>query len=106
MPADYISKVFERMNIQQIRYFLLYGAEEATIDNRPYTVRLKSGSEPINKRLASLYPDKKELDNANDDLSKALTAYEKVYMELGMKAGARLAYQLLFSDDPQPAESD
>jgi hypothetical protein len=55
--------------------------------------------------LESLYPNETELDKAAADLSKALTAYEYVYMELGMKAGARLLHQLLLTDDQPPIKS-
>ena len=54
---------------------------------------------PIYKRLERTYPDETELDNAVADLSQALTVHDDVYMELGMKAGARLLYQLLLTDD-------
>lgn len=96
---DYIKDAFSRMDLQQIRSFFLYGTEDYTDETRPYKDTLKKESDPIYKRLKSLYPDESELDKAAADLSQALTAYEYVYMELGMKAGARLIYQLLLTDD-------
>lgn len=96
---DYINETFERMDLQKIRSFLLYGVEDFDNDDQPYKDRLKNRSEPIYSRLQSLYSDINELDQASADLSEALTAYEYVYMELGMKAGARLLYQLLLSND-------
>ena len=102
---DYIKNAFARMNLQQIRQFLLYEVEELEVDNRPYKNRLKSGCAPIYNRLNSIYPDQIERDKAAADLSQALSTYESAYMELGMKAGARLIYQLLLTDDPMDTDS-
>lgn len=95
---NYVKKVFQRMGSQQICSFLLYGAEDFDIENRPYKERLKIGSDSIYSRLESLYPNENELEKAISELSEALTAYEGVYMEIGMKAGARLIFQLLHKD--------
>ena len=40
-----------------------------------------------------------KISSANADVSKAVTAYGNVYMEIGMKAGARLLSQLLTSNE-------
>lgn len=101
MP-DYIKETFDRMDLRQIRSFLLYGTDDFAEETHPYREKLKENSKPIYKRLESIYPDETELDKAAADLSQALTAYEYVYRELGMKAGARLLHQLLFLDDQPP----
>jgi len=56
---------------------------------------LKKASDPIYNRINSLYSIPSELTEASNDISKALTAYEEVHMEIGMKLGAKLIYQLL-----------
>ena len=56
----YITAMFERMNLQQIREFLLTGTHQ---------------------------------DTSADDIAE-------VHLEIGMKAGARLIYQLLLTDNP------
>lgn len=96
---DYIKEAFERMDLHQFRSFILYGTDDFPENAEPYRNKLKQGSDPIYKRLESLYPDREELDEAISDLSNALNAHENVYMELGMKAGARLLHQLLLTDD-------
>ena len=87
------------MNIRQVRGFLLYGADDFRDDATPYKEKLKAECDPIYKRLDSIYINEEERDKAAADLSQALTAHMYVYMELGMKAGARLTYQLLLADD-------
>ncbi|MDL2218692.1 hypothetical protein LJC27_08580 [Christensenellaceae bacterium OttesenSCG-928-M15] len=99
---DYIKEAFGRMNLQQMISFLLFGTDDFAEETHPYRDRLKRNSDPIYRRLESIYPDEAELDKAAADLSQALTAYEHIYMELGMKAGARLLHQLLFVDDLEP----
>ena len=95
---DYKESIFERIDLQQIRAFLLYGAENNGVEKRTYREKLKTESSPIYKRLKDIYEDKNELDKAVADLSQALTAYEEVYTEIGMKFGARIVLQLLQTD--------
>lgn len=91
----YIQEEMNRMNVDVIRSFILSGTENFSDQVHPYEQTLERESEPIYQRLEKLYPDAKELDKAMNDLSRALSAYENVYMEMGMKAGARLVAQLL-----------
>lgn len=103
---DYIKDAFGRMNLQQTISFLLFGTDDYAEETHPYRDILKRNSDPIYKRLESIYPDGAQLDEAAADLSQALTAYEHIYMELGMKAGARLLHQLLFIDDRAPPQNE
>ena len=96
---DHIKEAYGRMNLRQLRGFLLYGSDDYGEDVTPYLETLQKRSDPIQRRLESIYPDGPELDNATGELNDALVAYEYVYMELGIKAGARLLYQLLIADD-------
>jgi len=96
---DYIKEAFARMNLSQVRNFILYGTDELACAQQSYKDRLKEQSNDIYNRLRELYPDNAEREKAEADLAKALTAYEFVYMELGMKAGARILHHLLLSDD-------
>lgn len=96
--SDYTKDIFVRSDLGQIREFLLHGVETYEIENNPYNIRLKQGSDPIYERLRRIYPDEKHMDEANSDLAQALGTYEAVYTEIGMKAGARIIFQLLLSD--------
>lgn len=96
---DYVKNIFKRMDIQQLRAFLLNGTENFEIENITYGEKLRDGSDSIYKRLECLYQDETELDKAVADLSTALTVYEEVYTEIGMKFGARILFQLLHTDD-------
>ena len=71
-----------------------------------YDIRLKRAGEAIYARINDLYPNSSsELTEATNDLSQALSTHDEIYMEIGMKAGARLIYQLLLTDNPiQPQE--
>ena len=92
---NYVQKTFARMNLAQIHNFILYGTEGISCPQEPYKDKLKKRSDAIYKRLRELYPDQAERESAEADLANALTAYEQVYFEMGMKAGARILYQLL-----------
>ncbi len=89
------------MELGKLCQFILYGVEDFSNECLPYHDRLINGSNPIYDRLKGIYPNETDFNRATADLSLALTAYEAVYMEMGMKAGARLVYQLLHTDDYQ-----
>jgi len=99
--STYIEDIFFRTNLGQIREFLLHGVESLEAEDHAYGVRLENGRETIYKRLQKLCPDEDSLDEAQDELSYALGSYESVFMELGMKMGARLIYQLLLTTEPE-----
>ncbi|KAI4453159.1 dead-box atp-dependent rna helicase 47 mitochondrial [Holotrichia oblita] len=49
---------------------------------KSYNERLECGSKAIYNRLKDLYPNENDFEKALHDLSEALTAYEKVYIEI------------------------
>ena len=93
--GDSIKSAFSRMNLHQIRAFALYGAEQKSHSNETHKDRLENATAPLHNRMNSLYTVQSELTEATNDIAKALSAFEEVYMEIGMKMGARLIYQLL-----------
>ncbi len=96
---NYVDKIFERMNLSQLRNFMINAVDDISENPSTYEERLKTCSNRIYERLNKIYPDGDELDMAAADLSDALVAYEEVYMEIGMKAGARIIFQLLLVND-------
>ena len=102
--SDHITKTFARMDIEKLSNFFLYGEEAKTQQNTSYSERLEKASEPVYSRLDSLYPSAKELTEPANEVSHALSTYSEIYMEIGMKAGARLLYQLMMEDEKQPAK--
>ena len=93
---EYIQKILERIDLQEIRNFLIYNGDLTDPhDFHSYAERLEIKSSPIDKRLKKIYKDADELDDALSDLSDATSSYQNVFFELGMKAGARLLFQLL-----------
>ena len=99
MEADYIKEIIARMSVEQITSFLLHGVEDTSGKRRPYKERLEAASNPIYKRLQEVCHDTQELDKAVADVMLLQAEYAEVFIELGMKAGARLLHQLLSSDD-------
>ena len=99
MKHKYINQIFERADIQQIREFLLLGLELAEPpDKRPYGERLEEGSLHITNRLKNISKNDDELDELYFELGESTEAYKNVFLEIGMKAGARLLFQLLHED--------
>ena len=96
---DHITSAFARTDLRQIRAFILQGTEDINVKDESYKTRLEQCDNAIIKRLESVYTDSTELDKAFSDLAVATTVHQEVYMELGMKLGARLLYQLLVSEE-------
>ena len=96
---DCFADTFARMDLQEVREFFLTGNNPSAPKTEPYNTRLRNGTDPIYKRLENDYADRNERETATSELANALIAYSDVYMEIGMKAGARLVYQLLLTDD-------
>ncbi|MCL2049557.1 MAG: hypothetical protein FWG87_12630 [Defluviitaleaceae bacterium] len=100
--CDYFTDTFARMNLQQLREFLLTGEKPLAVNTDSYEMRIRKSSDPIYYRLENNYKDTNERNNATSELATAFAAYSDVYMEIGMKARARLVHQLLFVDAPLP----
>jgi hypothetical protein len=101
---DYIAATFAKMDLQKICGFLLDDTSESTSDDTPYKVKLEQTHAPIYKRVTDIYKDASERTDAEDELADALNAQRDVYLEIGMKAGARLIYALLLTDSPMPPQ--
>ena len=99
MRANQITDAFARMELGQVRAFILNGTVAENLSDETYSDRLDQASGAIFQRLKTVYQNDNKFEPAFRDLSQAMTAYQKVYTEIGMKAGARLLYQLLFSDE-------
>jgi len=100
--STYIEDIFTRVDLAQIREFLLRGVEPIETEDQAYGARLEKGRDAIYKRLQALCTDDEDgLDEAYYDLAQALGSYESVFIEIGMKAGARLVHQLLLTTEPE-----
>lgn len=95
---SYISEIFNRADLQQIREFLLHGAECPEIDRAPYKQRLEEAEKAALKMINTKFPDRSEYEPITGELYKALGVFRDVYMEIGLQAGVMLAVQLLSGD--------
>jgi len=92
-------EIFGHMNLQQIVDFILDERHEPIkIDSRTYDERLEYGNAPMLKRLETLFKDDERLSEGRNDFYYALAVNRDVIFEMGMKAGARLIFQLLRED--------
>jgi len=99
MKDNHIKKIFERADIQQICEFLVSGLDLDELDKHTYGERLEEGSLRIVNRLKKMSKDEEEFSDMYEDFSDATVAYTNVCLEIGMKTGARLLYQLLHEDE-------
>lgn len=95
MEHKYIKQIFERADLQQVREFLICGLDPLEPDKRTYAQRLEDSSINILNTLKRTSNEDDELDRAGCYLGDATETYRDVFLEIGMKAGARLMFQLL-----------
>lgn len=92
---DYISEVFERLNLQHIREFLLCGAECIGVSDKSYKERLEESYNMLVEQMGVRFSDKDETDAVLNDICRYITTVETDYMEMGMQCGAALVIKLL-----------
>jgi len=96
--VNYTSEIFNRLNIQHIREFLLHGAECFDIRDKSYEDRIEELHKEAIKRVESGFSDRKESEAVVSEIYNYVSEVESVYMEIGMKCGAALAVQFLGGD--------
>ena len=96
-----VEQFFKRSDLRQIRHFLIHGVDNINGEPDPqtYDERIINDSKDILELLEKLSPDEDTLEQALDALDTALRAYQEVYSEAGLKAGARLLVQLITNDN-------
>jgi len=93
---DYVSKIFERTNITGIRTYLMYGAEASkNEDEKTFYERLKESDDNAKPSVEELIPDKEQRLKVENAFVDSVGATNDIYMEIGMKCGAMIMYQLL-----------
>jgi len=91
---NYIDDIFTRLDIQQIREFLLHGVEEIDVDPKSCKERIDEKQEPVIEFIRGKFPDEDECESITSKICEYAGTCEKVYMEIGMQCGAVLAMQL------------
>lgn len=89
---DSIDEIFARANLQQISEFLLYGGD-CVPDPRSYWERTEGTLSRVIDRLFADYPNRAEFEEVSGLVYECASAFEAVYMEIGVQAGAFLAAQ-------------
>lgn len=91
---NYLDEIFTRADLQQIRAFLLHGAEESSLDPRPYKERIDNAHRAFTVRLHRDYPNEKDYEEITGSIYDYAAAIEEIYMEIGLQVGAILAAQI------------
>ena len=92
---SYVDAIFERLNLQHIREFLLHGVECVEISQSDYKQRIEEAWKPMDEVIKTNFPDTEGYEKVTDKVQGYASATQDVYMEIGIKCGAALAAQLL-----------
>ena len=100
MEHEYIKQILDRTDIQHISEFLVSGIELGDPPSKKsYKERLNEGSLNIERWLRINAKDEDDRDKVFFDFGIATDTYREVFLEIGMKVGARLMLQLLCDND-------
>ena len=94
---DYIAKIFERLNLQLIREFLLTGGDCLEISGKTYKERITEAENPVFSMIEAKFPES-EIDSIVEPIHHYANVTQNVYFEIGMQSGAILMSQLLNKD--------
>jgi len=92
---SYITDIFERLDLQQIREFLLHGVECVEVSDKSYKQRLDSAGDIAFKSIHKKFPEEADHIEVKNDMHHYAGAMQDVYMEIGIVCGARLMAELL-----------
>ena len=93
--SNYYDKILEKGNIHSLRNFILSDFDSADIEKRSYQERIKPKEKLAYEMIIEYFPDYKEQERLHNYLDEAIDANKEVYLEVGIKLGARFAIQLL-----------
>ena len=92
---SYITEIFERLDLQQIREFLLNGVECITISPQSYKRRLERSANPVFEMIQVKFPAEEENEKVTNFIHNYISETKNVYMEIGIQCGAILVMKLL-----------
>ena len=92
---NYTSEIFERVNIQHIREFLLHGVPCCEISNKSYEERIDELQKAAISSVERGFSNIREREAVVSQMFSYADEVESVYMEIGMKCGVALAVRLL-----------
>ena len=96
---SYIDEIFKRLDIQHIREFLLHGVDESEISSKAYKERIDEARDPVIEFIQQKF-EPEECEEITGRIYDYASVCENVYMEIGIKCGAKIAAQLFEREDP------
>ena len=91
---SYYSDIFDRLDIQHMREFLLQGTEAIKIKQEGYKERIDKYRIAASNLIERKYPDKEECEVIMGCMYDYGAEIEDVFMEIGLQCGFQLAMQL------------
>lgn len=92
---NYTSEIFDRVNIQHIREFLLHGVPCCEVSEKSYEDRIDELQKAAISSVERGFSDSREREEVVSHIFSYADAVESVYMEVGIRCGMLLAVQLL-----------
>lgn len=94
-----VKELFNRANLHQLSHFLINGSESEERKILSYEARLHKAGTGILQKMRTLGLDDNKYEEITSDIFQAFKVYEEVHTELGIKAGARIIFQIFCEDE-------
>lgn len=88
-------KILKKGNLHSLRDFVLSDFDSADIEIRSYEERIQTTEKLAYEMIIEHFPDYKNQERLHNYLDEVISSNKEVYLEIGIKLGARFAIQLL-----------
>ena len=92
-------EILDRADLRQIRDYMQFGVESVLPDPFSYQEWLERADQTLMQILEKSFPEATNLETRSDALFDHIETYGDVYLDIGLRAGFRLAVQLLTEAD-------
>ena len=98
---SYISDIFDKLDLQRVREFLLEEGDYREVSSATYEQRLQKAENRAKEEIKIKYPNMTDYETIMGYVYSYTSVVQNVYMEIGLQCGAVLAAQLLRVQPPK-----
>ncbi len=92
---NYIDDIYTRIDLCEIREFLLHGAPAEPAESRSSKEKIDEKEKAVLEYIRSKFTDENECEQIMDKVYAYASCCVDEYMKIGMQCGASIAVQLL-----------
>ena len=96
---NFYTDIMKRASLYKLSEYIIYG-DEGTEDvsvweNKTYKERIDGTINKAREKIKEKYPEMVEYEEVMDNVFDCMRETKKVYMEIGIKCGFKLAFEII-----------